>query len=441
MLKTWKFKFKSKELIGTRPQVEHGITWEHCKMTDVLMGEQVFVLEMEVVQELNLKSVHAIELSAMENVLIGKGLSGLSLCVKVWEPGGDLTKLANWKETCHVNGWLMRVIGVANQNASLLSVVGVMNLASHKVFEVVLLEMQEWFSKTCKYMCMKREQKECTSLHKGTVEESMEIGQSLQEDLSSEDTREGSHLYFYREKKYIQSSQFSVLEDEDQMVQIDIEEKEFHDKQPHVSGSDGKQGLGSSNYWISKIEVVEIHTQHVLLKDSLYYLAAEKVYRERVETLGLTELKLHLKNGLHSVFGSDIEVAKQDDQPSIFVVSHGEAITWETTTTSKAETIRHLFENMQLRGRKMQRKIKQQKLLKSWRFKFKNIAAPRYNKTRNDMIHVALTSSQSLTLEYRTIGRRSRLLSLTNWCECRQHSSVVWHQWRTKTSQKVFCSA
>lgn len=61
-------------------------------------------------------------------MLMGKGLSGLSLCVRVWEPGGVFVKLAKWNrlETCHVYGWLMRVIGVGdvkfvkNQNASLL---------------------------------------------------------------------------------------------------------------------------------------------------------------------------------------------------------------------------------------------------------------------------------------------------------------------------------
>lgn len=87
---------------------------------------------------------------------------------------------------------------------------------------------------------------------------------------------------------------------------------------------------------------------------------------------------------------------------------------------------------------KQNMKLKKKWLLKSWRFKFKNTAAPRYNKTRNDMLHVALTSSKFLTLKYRTIGKRSRLLSLTDWCECRQHASVVWHQWRAKTSQRGF---
>ncbi|KAG2246453.1 hypothetical protein Bca52824_086081 [Brassica carinata] len=50
------------------------------------------------------------------------------LAQKVWEPGGVFVKLAKWNrlETCHVYGWLMRVIGVGdvkfvkNQNASLL---------------------------------------------------------------------------------------------------------------------------------------------------------------------------------------------------------------------------------------------------------------------------------------------------------------------------------
>ena len=98
-------------------------------------------------------------------MLMGKGLSGLSLCVRVWEPGAVFVKLAKWNrlETCHVYGWLMRVIGVGdvkfvkNQNASLLSVVGVMNLAGHEV-----LEMQECFYKTWKDKYKKIEHKECS---------------------------------------------------------------------------------------------------------------------------------------------------------------------------------------------------------------------------------------------------------------------------------------
>ncbi|KAH0934967.1 hypothetical protein HID58_012084 [Brassica napus] len=46
---------------------------------------------------------------------------------------------------------------VKNQNASLLSVVGVMNLAGHEV-----LEMQECFYKTCKDKYKKIEHKECS---------------------------------------------------------------------------------------------------------------------------------------------------------------------------------------------------------------------------------------------------------------------------------------
>ena len=98
-------------------------------------------------------------------MLMGKGLSGLSLCVRVWEQGGVFVKLAKWNrlETCHVYGWLMRVIGVGdvqfvkNENASLLSVVGVMNLAGHEV-----LEMQEFFYKTWKDKYKKIEHKECS---------------------------------------------------------------------------------------------------------------------------------------------------------------------------------------------------------------------------------------------------------------------------------------
>ncbi|WZZ76935.1 hypothetical protein YC2023_088305 [Brassica napus] len=84
------------------------------------------------VEKLAQKSVGAIDLVAhqlfdqmclrgrRENqqkiVLMGKGLSGLSLCVRVWEPGGVFVKLAKWNrlETCHVYGWLMRVIGVGD---------------------------------------------------------------------------------------------------------------------------------------------------------------------------------------------------------------------------------------------------------------------------------------------------------------------------------------
>ena len=98
-------------------------------------------------------------------MLMGKGLSGLSLCVRVWEPGAVFVKLAKWNrlETCHVHGWPMRVIGVGdvkfvkNQNASLLSVVGVMKLAGHEV-----LEMQECFYKTWKDKYKKIEHKECS---------------------------------------------------------------------------------------------------------------------------------------------------------------------------------------------------------------------------------------------------------------------------------------
>ncbi|KAF3577910.1 hypothetical protein DY000_02028794 [Brassica cretica] len=101
----------------------------------------------------------------MQKVLMGKGLSGLSLFVRVWERGGVFVKLAKWNrlETCHVYGWLMRVIGVGdvkfvkNQNASLLSVVGVMKLAGHEV-----LEMQECFYKTWKDKYKKIEHKECS---------------------------------------------------------------------------------------------------------------------------------------------------------------------------------------------------------------------------------------------------------------------------------------
>ena len=80
-------------------------------------------------------------------------------------PGGVFVKLAKWNrlETCHVYGWLMRVIGVGdvkfveNQNASLLSVVGVMNFAGHEV-----LEMEECFYKTWKDKYKKIEHKECS---------------------------------------------------------------------------------------------------------------------------------------------------------------------------------------------------------------------------------------------------------------------------------------
>ncbi|KAJ4875853.1 hypothetical protein Rs2_40871 [Raphanus sativus] len=368
----------------------------------------------------------------------------------------------------------MRVKGVGdvkfvkNQNASLLSVVGVMNLASHEVFGVLLLEMPLWGFKTWKYKYKENEHKK---IFKGwLVVESKKMGQPCQEDLSTEETREteAKNLSFSKGMKYIQRHSLA-LEVEDQMARVDIEEEEFHDKQPNMSGSDGEQGFGNSNYWISKVKVVEIHTQHVLLKnslyylaqrkftgrsiqdaealavepktstaerlqyicekkttrgrieqqqitDSMYYLAAEEVYRENAEAFVLNELNLYIKDELHSGFGSEVEVAKEDV----------ETITGQITTTSE----------VQLRGRKLQGKTKQQKLLKSWRFKYNHIAVLRDNKTRNSMHHVALTTPQSRTFMYITVRQRDQSLFVVTWCEFRKHSSVVWHQWRTKTRQE-----
>ncbi|CAN7120577.1 unnamed protein product [Brassica rapa subsp. narinosa] len=81
------------------------------------------------------------------------------------------------------------------------------------------------------------------------------------------------------------------MEVEDHMVRIDNEEAEFHDKQPIVPGSDGEHGLGGSNYRISRVKIMEICTQHVLLKDNMYYFAAE-VYSENAEAFVMPHVLL-----------------------------------------------------------------------------------------------------------------------------------------------------
>ncbi|CAF2134096.1 unnamed protein product [Brassica rapa] len=82
------------------------------------------------------------------------------------------------------------------------------------------------------------------------------------------------------------------MEVEDHMVRIDNEEAEFHDKQPIVPGSDGEHGLGGSNYRISRVKIMEICTQHVLLKDNMYYFAAEEVYSENAEAFVMPHVLL-----------------------------------------------------------------------------------------------------------------------------------------------------
>ena len=69
----------------------------------------------------------------------------------------------------------------------------------------------------------------------------------------------------------------------------EVEDEDLQDKHLEENGSDGEQGPGGSNGWITTINDVEMENQIVLPEDKKYYPTAEEVYGEDVETLVMDE--------------------------------------------------------------------------------------------------------------------------------------------------------
>ena len=100
----------------------------------------------------------------------------------------------------------------------------------------------------------------------------------------------------------------------------EVEDEDLQDKHLEENGSDGEQGPGGSNGWITTINDVEMENQIVLPEDKKYYPTAEEVYGEDVETLVMDEDEQSLEQPIiKPVRDIRFEVGVIKDQTTTYV--------------------------------------------------------------------------------------------------------------------------